>query len=364
MSVNLPNGGSTPYIAFSQASASDSWTDYACNYNASSMITLSTTGRDMQLSNGTSTSSMYASAFNPSSSPYPLEMSGSISGAGSSPSGNANIVASVPIKMTYGRGGTISDDSLNFYYSFRNLSVDGQSIGFAPCSDSTDYDSLSNLNKSLVTEPFQVNTNSRIIFSEYSGFADSTAAISVLGDTGYINYNVEVIDNTTGKLVGTIENIRIKASDAGGYRSTSYLLSTDGISNETVKVKIDVSTNLEHPKFALINSYSQVDSSATENLQSLSLEPITVIKDFILSQNYPNPFNPTTVIEYTIPKDSHVTLKIYDVLGQEVRTLVDQDQQVGRYSVNFNGSSLASGVYFYRLVAGNHVITKKMLMLK
>ena len=74
--------------------------------------------------------------------------------------------------------------------------------------------------------------------------------------------------------------------------------------------------------------------------------------------------NPTTVIEYTIPKDSHVTLKIYDVLGQEVRTLVDQDQQVGRYSVNFNGSSLASGVYFYRLVAGNHVITKKMLMLK
>ncbi len=74
--------------------------------------------------------------------------------------------------------------------------------------------------------------------------------------------------------------------------------------------------------------------------------------------------NQTTVIEYTIPKDSHVTLKIYDVLGQEVRTLVDQDQQVGRYSVNFNGSSLASGVYFYRLVAGNHVITKKMLMLK
>ncbi len=165
-------------------------------------------------------------------------------------------------------------------------------------------------------------------------------------------------------LATQIENIRIKASNAGGYRSTSYLLSTDGIANKTVKVKIDVSTNLTDPKFALINNYSQVDSSSTENLQSLSLEPITVIKDFILSQNYPNPFNPTTVIEYTIPKDSHVTLKIYDVLGQEVRTLVDQDQQVGRYSVNFNGSSLASGVYFYRLVAGNHVITKKMLMLK
>ena len=85
---------------------------------------------------------------------------------------------------------------------------------------------------------------------------------------------------------------------------------------------------------------------------------------FNLAQNYPDPFNPTTVIEYTIPKDYHVTLKIYEVLGQEVKTLVNQDQRVGRYSVNFNGSRLASGVYFYRLVAGNHVITKKMLMIK
>ena len=164
--------------------------------------------------------------------------------------------------------------------------------------------------------------------------------------------------------MGTIKNIRIKASNAGGYKLTSYLLSTDGIANKTVKVKIDVSTNLTDPKFALINNYSQVDSSSTENLQSLSLEPITVIKDFILSQNYPNPFNPTTVIEYTIPKDSHVTLKIYDVLGQEVETLVNEEENVGRYQVQFNGSRLASGVYFYRLVAGSHVITKKMLMIK
>ena len=94
------------------------------------------------------------------------------------------------------------------------------------------------------------------------------------------------------------------------------------------------------------------------------MQQANLVTTYSLSQNYPNPFNPTTVIDYTIPKESHVMLKIYDVLGQEVETLVNEDQNVGRYQVQFDGSRLASGVYFYRLVAGNHVITKKMLLLK
>ena len=91
---------------------------------------------------------------------------------------------------------------------------------------------------------------------------------------------------------------------------------------------------------------------------------LQVPKSFSLSQNYPNPFNPTTEIDYSVPKETRVTLTVYDVLGQEVETLVNEEQNVGRYQVQFNGSRLASGVYFYRLVAGSHVITKKMLELK
>jgi flagellar hook assembly protein FlgD len=94
------------------------------------------------------------------------------------------------------------------------------------------------------------------------------------------------------------------------------------------------------------------------------MQQANLVTTYSLSQNYPNPFNPTTVIDYTIPKESHVMLKIYDVLGQEVETLVNEEQNVGRYQVQFDGSRLASGVYFYRLVAGNHVVTKKMLLLK
>ncbi len=83
-----------------------------------------------------------------------------------------------------------------------------------------------------------------------------------------------------------------------------------------------------------------------------------------LSQNYPNPFNPTSVIEYTLPADEFVSLKVYDILGREVAALVNEKQNAGKHSVNFNGSSLASGVYFYILTTNNFVLSKKMNLIK
>ncbi len=73
---------------------------------------------------------------------------------------------------------------------------------------------------------------------------------------------------------------------------------------------------------------------------------------FELWQNFPNPFNPTTTIQYAIPKAEHVTLKVYDELGKEVRTLVNENKEAGQYRVSFNGSDLASGIYYYRISAG------------
>lgn len=95
-----------------------------------------------------------------------------------------------------------------------------------------------------------------------------------------------------------------------------------------------------------------------------SVRNITRINKFILLQNYPNPFNPTTTIEFDLPRKAHALLKIYNVLGQPVTTIVDKDLNTGHYSFNFNASDLSSGIYFYRLVAGNYNVTKKMILLK
>ena len=92
--------------------------------------------------------------------------------------------------------------------------------------------------------------------------------------------------------------------------------------------------------------------------------PQSVPDHFVLFQNYPNPFNPTTMISYQLPANSFVTLKVYDVLGREVEALVNGRQSAGSHSVQFDAAGLPSGVYFYRLEAGNFTETKRMLLLK
>jgi para-nitrobenzyl esterase len=90
----------------------------------------------------------------------------------------------------------------------------------------------------------------------------------------------------------------------------------------------------------------------------------TLPGNFILFQNYPNPFNPTTIIRFEIPRESIVTIKLYDLLGREIKTLVNEEKTAGSYSYIFDGSSLSSGIYFYRITAGKFAQTKKMILMK
>ena len=86
--------------------------------------------------------------------------------------------------------------------------------------------------------------------------------------------------------------------------------------------------------------------------------------EFSLSQNYPNPFNPSTTISFSIPEKSYVSIKVYNVLGKEVATLVNEEITAGNHDVDFNASELASGTYFYKLQTGKFVNVKKMILIK
>ncbi|GMU95272.1 T9SS type A sorting domain-containing protein [Ignavibacterium album] len=90
----------------------------------------------------------------------------------------------------------------------------------------------------------------------------------------------------------------------------------------------------------------------------------TILKEFYLNQNYPNPFNPTTVISWQAPVSGWQTLKVFDDLGNEIATLVNEYREAGRYKIEFDASSLASGVYIYKLTAGSFISSKKMMVIK
>jgi len=100
------------------------------------------------------------------------------------------------------------------------------------------------------------------------------------------------------------------------------------------------------------------------DLSSMDDEKNIKLNEYEVYQNYPNPFNPSTNIQYSISSTQFVTLKVFDVLGREVATFVNEEKVAGKYEVNFNASELTSGVYFYRIQAGDFVETKKMLLLK
>ena len=117
--------------------------------------------------------------------------------------------------------------------------------------------------------------------------------------------------------------------------------------------------------------FIQIDPIAILGLETKLTDEIVSVEnkeyvptEFALEQNYPNPFNPTTTIKYQIPAPIHVTLKVYDVLGNEIATLVNEEKSAGTYETEFSAKGLTSGVYFYKLQSGGIIETKKMVLLR
>jgi hypothetical protein len=128
----------------------------------------------------------------------------------------------------------------------------------------------------------------------------------------------------------------------------------------------NVYTYLDKTAIAGINYYrlKQIDFDGSYEYSQVAIVNLGMPDKFILDQNYPNPFNPTTRISFYVPQNSFVTLKIYDLLGTEISTLVNEDRVAGYHKIEFDATQLSSGIYFYKLSAGNFSDMKKMTILK
>jgi hypothetical protein len=198
-------------------------------------------------------------------------------------------------------------------------------------------------------ESNMINTyNSQIIYSGDSLiYVDNVSAF--VFDLLYNNYNY--VDSV-------LKADSLAKAFAGNTTSATYYAKMWELSKGfTTKLFKDASHKLTCLIYsAWINAGSPVSVEEESILQS----PIT----FNLYQNYPNPFNPNTIIRYAIDSRQLIHLKVYDVLGDEIATLVDEYKSEGIYEVNFDANDLSSGVYFYKLVVGNFVETKKMILLR
>jgi len=157
--------------------------------------------------------------------------------------------------------------------------------------------------------------------------------------------------------------------------STNGTISSRGRSN--VEFKWVVPTDLpSYPRvYAVLdqeNSITEIHEDNNKGYNILGIFSVTGVEDeniiipeeYTLYQSYPNPFNPTTKIKYSLPNSDIVSLKVFDILGREIAVLVNEYKTAGTYSVEFNASKFASGVYFYQLKSGNFLETKKMTLLK
>lgn len=162
--------------------------------------------------------------------------------------------------------------------------------------------------------------------------------------------------NSSGHIFAGTESDGISRSKDNGNNWTQI---NSGLTSNYVR---SLAINNSGYVFAGTNDSGVFRSAGTTTFVKESGKSIS--NRFLLSQNYPNPFNPSTTINYSVPKQSNVTLTIYDALGREVTTLISEEESIGNYSIEFNAAYLSSGIYFYRLQAGSFAETKKLILLR
>ena len=176
------------------------------------------------------------------------------------------------------------------------------------------------------------------------------------------NSKVQLLWSTASELNNIGFEIERSFNDKDDFVTVGFV---DGKGSST---EINYYSFSDNPQLSGVNQIyyrlKQFDFDGTFSYSDIVNVSYDVPAEFVLSQNFPNPFNPSTRISYFVPKESFVSIKVYDFLGREITTLVSETKSTGSYELSFDASSLPSGTYFYTLIADNYSATKKMILLK
>ena len=227
-------------------------------------------------------------------------------------------------------------------------------------NDGKTWDEVESYSLGSITQ-FAFELNNVFVSYKYYGTGTCLMQSTNLGITW--DYNKKDLHGTIGTslilprkehlYIGTDEGVFLTTNNGQSWKDYN-----DSTNNKTVLCMA-------------VDSSGQLCAGTAKGV-FLSINPVTSVKDksnntpsyYSLYQNYPNPFNPTTKIEYSIPQTSFVTLKVYDILGREIATLVNEEKPAGNYSIQFIAENLSSGIYFYKLQAGKYNSVKKMILIK
>ena len=190
---------------------------------------------------------------------------------------------------------------------------------------------------------------------------NNTTAVEFTEFTAKVNENNSVIlDWTTASELNCKQFNITRKKGNGDFVMVGSVPGHGSVTETQQYTFTDNTVNSGHYTYRL----EEVDFSGHTSYSNIVEIEVNNPQDYILEQNYPNPFNPTTTISYSVPKESFVSLQVYDILGNEISTLVNEKKPQGYYNIEFNAKDLPSGIYFSRIQAGSFVAVKKMILLK
>lgn len=350
--VNV-NKNSNNSFALAWSEGSNNINRYVKSNSLTTVNTANTSGKYLQVGNFASLNSMRLNSFKTSIIPHVFELS------------NTFGYNQQEEEIFADREGVIVEDTTAFYFSVGEISVNDEQIEFVEIPDTLIINNQEVLNTYLISEPFYLTDNTTFTYGVKFGVTDSLSAVTTLNNGKSVNFKVELIDEQTNEILSTLDDVTFTELNIIVYEKIAYQVNTQGIGNKTCRLRLVSNDDLNY-NYSLIDSYDNETSLAKRGFieKTLTLNGNEIVKSYALAQNFPNPFNPLTTIRYQLPKDGLVTLKIYDILGSVVKTLVNEEKVAGKYEVYFNASSFASGVYMYKLNVNDYIDTKKMILLK